>query len=136
MRAASAGSAAKAPEPRLTGATACNGGQLPAQVPVAYLLSSGGAGRVRGQSPRGRGGRDACAHRGALRVGEGGEHMALERWYSVAELNKLTGWPKRTIYDAIERGELASVIPNGCVRGRRVSESEWRRWCEERQRRA
>lgn len=62
--------------------------------------------------------------------------MALERWYSVAELHELTGWPKRTIYDAIERGELASIIPNGCVRGRRVSESEWRRWCEERQRRA
>lgn len=68
--------------------------------------------------------------------GEGGEHMALERWYSVAELHELTGWPKRTIYDAIERGELASIIPNGCARGMRVSESEWRRWCEERQRRA
>lgn len=134
MRAASAGSAVKPPSH--TGGTACNGGQLPAQVPVAYLLSSGGAGRVRDQSPRGRGGRDACAHWGALRVGEGGEHMALERWYSVAELHELTGWPKRTIYDAIERGELASVIPNGCVRGRRVSESEWQRWCEERQRRA
>ena len=134
MRAASAGSAVKPPSH--TGGTACNGGQLPAHVLVAYLLSSGGAGRVRDQSPRGRGGRDACAHRGALRVGEGGEHMALERWYSVAELHELTGWPKRTLYAAIERGDLKARVPNGCVNGMRVSESEYARWCRELERRA
>ena len=54
--------------------------------------------------------------------------MAIERHYSVRELAELTGLRRRAIYDAMARGELAYVIPNGCTKGRRVAESEARRW--------
>lgn len=55
---------------------------------------------------------------------------ALERYHSVAQLSERTGIPKRTIYDAIERGELAVFVPNGCVRGYRIAESEAMRWID------
>jgi len=48
----------------------------------------------------------------------------MDRYYTVAEVSKLTGIPKRTIYDAIEKGRLRAIVPNGCRRGYRVK-AEW-----------
>lgn len=52
----------------------------------------------------------------------------LERHIGVRALSELSGKPMRTIYDAIERGELRAKLPNGKRRGMVVSESEAQRW--------
>lgn len=54
----------------------------------------------------------------------------LERSYTVAELVKMTGWPKSTINAAIKRRELIAVAPNGGERYRRIRESDWVTWQE------
>jgi len=59
----------------------------------------------------------------------------MERHYTVRELSELSGFDRRAIYDAMARGELAYVIPNGCTKGRRVAEGEFRRWLRKRTRR-
>lgn len=48
----------------------------------------------------------------------------LPRTYTVADVHKMTGIPRRTIYDAIERGELRATVFNGNKRGKRMLE-EW-----------
>lgn len=53
---------------------------------------------------------------------------SLERYLSVTEVSRATGIPRRTIYDAIARGELAVFVPHGCRKGYRVAESEVARW--------
>lgn len=58
---------------------------------------------------------------------------AIERSMSVSELSEASGVPRRTIYDAIERGELARFAPNGCSRGWRVRASEFARWVQARE---
>ena len=52
-----------------------------------------------------------------------GERM--ERYYTVSEISERTGIPRRTLYDAINAGRLAALVPSGCRRGWRVSESAW-----------
>lgn len=52
----------------------------------------------------------------------------LERWYRVAELSELSGFTEASIYRAMSSGRLAYKCPNGAKAGRRVSESEWRRY--------
>ena len=47
----------------------------------------------------------------------------MERYYTVSEISERTGIPRRTLYDAINAGRLAALVPNGCRRGGRVSES-------------
>lgn len=59
---------------------------------------------------------------------------ALSRWYSVSELASEFGIPARTIYDAVSAGELATFVPNGCIRGFRIRDSEFARWVENRER--
>lgn len=55
----------------------------------------------------------------------------MERYYTVREISERTGIPRRTIYDAINAGRLAALMPNGCRRWWRVSESEWERYVRE-----
>lgn len=55
----------------------------------------------------------------------------LERWYTVAELVKLTGFKKSAINAAIRSGRLKAKAPNGGTRWRMVSESEWKRFLSE-----
>jgi len=55
----------------------------------------------------------------------------IERYYRVRELSGMTGIPIRTIYAAIDRGEIATFKPRGCKRGQRIAESEARRWLAE-----
>lgn len=52
----------------------------------------------------------------------------LERWYKVAELVELTGFSQSSIYRAMDSGRLAFRCPNGSRHGRRVAETEWRRF--------
>ena len=52
----------------------------------------------------------------------------LERSYSGSELSKNTGFPRSTIYDAVSRGELQAVMPNGTMRGMRIMRSAWQRF--------
>lgn len=54
----------------------------------------------------------------------------FDTYLTVRELFDMTGIPKRTIYDAIKRGEIARFVPNGCERGYRIAESEALRWIE------
>lgn len=53
---------------------------------------------------------------------------ALERWYRVSELVDLTGFSQSSIYRAMDSGRLSFKCPNGSKSGRRVSETEWRRF--------
>ena len=55
----------------------------------------------------------------------------LERWYTVADLSRLTGFKKSALYAAIRSGRLKAKSPNGGKRYRMVSESEWRRYLDE-----
>lgn len=55
----------------------------------------------------------------------------MERYRTVRELADESGIPARTIYDAMDRGEIAFFTPNGCRRGRRVAPSEFERWLGE-----
>lgn len=59
----------------------------------------------------------------------------MERYYTVSEISERTGVPRRTLYDAINAGRLEALVPNGCRRGWRVSESEWERYVRENTRR-
>lgn len=52
----------------------------------------------------------------------------LERSYGIRELARNTGFPASTLYDAISRGELRVVMPNGTTKGMRVMRSEWQRY--------
>ena len=60
-----------------------------------------------------------------------GSAHSLERYLKVSEFAKETGIPIRTIYAAIDRGEIATFKPRGCRRGQRIAESEARRWLAE-----
>lgn len=53
----------------------------------------------------------------------------VDRYMSVTELFEEYGIPRRTIYEAIERGDMVAFTPNGCKNGRRVRRSEFERWC-------
>lgn len=59
----------------------------------------------------------------------------MERYYTVSEVSKLTGIPRRTIYDAIDAGRLRTITPNGCVRGKRTKEAWVVEWLEGKTRR-
>ncbi|WP_282742216.1 helix-turn-helix domain-containing protein [Olsenella uli] len=50
---------------------------------------------------------------------------------SVAEASELSGFSERVIRTAIRRGELASLMPHGAVRGRRVRRRDLERWMRE-----
>lgn len=52
----------------------------------------------------------------------------LERWYKVSELVELTGFSQSSLYRAMDSGRLGFKCPNGSNSGRRVSETEWRRF--------
>lgn len=54
----------------------------------------------------------------------------LERHLTVAEIHHMTGYPVRTIYRAMERGDLPKRTPYGCERGYRATESDVQRWLE------
>jgi excisionase family DNA binding protein len=54
----------------------------------------------------------------------------IEKHYTVKELVEASGFPKNTLYRAIQSGELKAVLPNGNVRGLRVSESSFNEWLE------
>lgn len=54
----------------------------------------------------------------------------FERCYTVRQVSEMTGIPRRTIYDAIESGRLRAVMPNGCRRGYRITESAWSEYME------
>jgi excisionase family DNA binding protein len=55
----------------------------------------------------------------------------IERFYTVKELVEASGFSKNTLYRAIQSGELKAVLPNGNVRGLRVSESSFNEWLEQ-----
>lgn len=55
----------------------------------------------------------------------------IERYYTVKELVEASGFPKNVLYRAIQSGELKAVLPNGNVRGMRVSESSFGEWLEQ-----
>lgn len=59
----------------------------------------------------------------------------MDRYLSVSELSEAYGIPRRTVYDAIKRGDIAVFVPNGCVRGYRVRVDEFERWCRDCERR-
>lgn len=63
-------------------------------------------------------------------TGESQSHR-FERSYSVAEIEGLTGVNRRSVYRAVERGELEAIYPNESKRGMRVWESELTRWLAE-----
>ena len=50
--------------------------------------------------------------------------------YSVSQVARLCGYRRKTIYEAIESGELRSFVPNGCERGTRVLGSWVSEWME------
>lgn len=50
---------------------------------------------------------------------------------SVAEAEEYSGFSQRVIRTAIRRGELASLMPHGAVRGRRVRRCDLERWMRE-----
>lgn len=55
----------------------------------------------------------------------------FERSYSVAEIERLTGVNRRSVYRAVASGRLSAIYPNGSKRGMRVWESELARWLKE-----
>ncbi len=57
------------------------------------------------------------------------EQPEVERWYSVAELVEMSGFTASSIYRAMSQGRLAWKCPNGSDVGRRVSSTEWARFC-------
>jgi excisionase family DNA binding protein len=52
----------------------------------------------------------------------------MERTYTIREVSEQTKIPRTTIYDAIARGDITTIVPHGCSRGRRIRESEVERW--------
>ena len=50
---------------------------------------------------------------------------------SVAEAAGYSGFSQRVIRTAIRCGELASLMPHGAVRGRRVRKRDLERWMRE-----
>lgn len=52
----------------------------------------------------------------------------MERHERVATLAKESGIPARSLYAAIERGEIKALRPNGCKRGWRIRRDEFARW--------
>ena len=52
----------------------------------------------------------------------------MERHERVATLAKESGIPARSLYAAIERGEMKALRPNGCKRGWRIARGEFARW--------
>ena len=51
--------------------------------------------------------------------------------YTVAETARYTGLAKSTLYDEINAGRLASVLPRGSEKGRVIRVEEMDRWMEE-----
>lgn len=51
--------------------------------------------------------------------------------YTVADTARYTGISKSAIYDEINSGRLASVLPRGSERGRVIRVEEMDRWMEE-----
>ena len=60
-----------------------------------------------------------------------GGGKVIERYYTIKELVEASGFPKNTLYRAIQSGELKAVLPNGSERGMRVSESSFNEWLEQ-----
>ena len=56
----------------------------------------------------------------------------MERYRSIAELVRMSGIPRSTIYRAIEAGEIPVFTPNGSKRGWRVPEGAFAAWLEKR----
>lgn len=52
----------------------------------------------------------------------------MDRYYSIVQMAKLTGFSRQTIYKAIEDGELPYFKPRGCKRTWRIAESDMERW--------
>lgn len=53
---------------------------------------------------------------------------ALERSYTVQEIEDLTGVNYQTVYRAVRSGRLRAVYPNGSTRGMRIMESDYLDW--------
>lgn len=51
--------------------------------------------------------------------------------YTVAQTARYTGLTKSTLYDEINAGRLASVLPRGSEKGRVIRVEEMDRWMEE-----
>nr|WP_314639725.1 helix-turn-helix domain-containing protein [uncultured Olsenella sp.] len=56
---------------------------------------------------------------------------SFERTYSITELSEMTGIPRSTLNDATTAGRLHAFKLPGCTRGKRVTESEVRRFLGE-----
>ena len=54
--------------------------------------------------------------------------LALERSHTLREVSDMTGIPFSTLERRARRGDIRTFRLPGCVRGRRVTESELRRW--------
>ena len=52
----------------------------------------------------------------------------MDRYHSIVQMAKLTGFSRQTIYKAIEDGELPYFKPRGCKRTWRIAESDMERW--------
>lgn len=52
----------------------------------------------------------------------------METSYTVAELHGMSGIPRTSLYKAIADGRLRAFTLNGARNGKRVWESEWRRF--------
>lgn len=50
------------------------------------------------------------------------------RSYTVREAAELTGFPERTLRDAIRAGTLHAMLPNGRKRGMRIRAEDLRSW--------
>ena len=52
-------------------------------------------------------------------------------YMTVKEAAELLGMSTRSVYDAIERGELKALVRRGYVKGYRISRQEVDRWLSE-----
>lgn len=62
---------------------------------------------------------------------EGRTRERHERWHSVAELVRMSGFSRSSIYRAMDEGRLEYRCPNESGVGRRVSDSMWTRFLAE-----
>lgn len=54
--------------------------------------------------------------------------MTFERSYTISELSEMTGVPRPTLDKAVQTGRLEAFLLPGFERGKRVSESEAKRF--------
>lgn len=52
----------------------------------------------------------------------------MDHYYTIAEVSEQTGFPKRTLYDAVKSGKLRVALPNGSKRGMRTTAAWVNEW--------